>query len=60
MSKLGDYIQDTRGELKHVSWPTQRQAIIYTALVVAISIIVAAFVGAFDFVFTRGIDWFIK
>lgn len=60
MSQFTDYIRDTRAELKHVAWPTQKQAIIYTALVIGISILVAAFLGAFDFVFTSGLDWFIR
>jgi preprotein translocase SecE subunit len=60
MSRFIDYIQDTRAELRHVAWPTQRQAIIYTTLVVGVSAIVAAFVGAFDYLFTQALDWFIQ
>ncbi len=60
MERFVNYLRDTRQELTHVSWPTQRQAIISTILVVSISIALALFVGAFDFLFTRGVDWFIK
>jgi len=60
MAKFIDYIQDTRAELRHVTWPTQRQAIISTVLVIGISIIVAAFLGAFDYLFTQGLNWFIR
>ncbi|OHA88466.1 MAG: preprotein translocase subunit SecE [Candidatus Zambryskibacteria bacterium RIFCSPHIGHO2_01_FULL_43_25] len=49
---LGGYIRDTKGELKHVSWPTKRQSIVFTAIVVAVSIIVAAYLGLFDFIFS--------
>lgn len=49
---LINYIKETRGELKHVSWPTKKQSLIYTVLVVFISIAVAAYVGFFDYVFT--------
>jgi len=52
MSQLGNYFRDTAAEMKHVSWPTQSQALIYTALVILISGLVALFVGAFDYVFT--------
>jgi preprotein translocase subunit SecE len=45
------YLKDTRGELKHVSWPTRKQAIWFTVAVIAISILVAAFLGAFDTLF---------
>jgi preprotein translocase SecE subunit len=59
MSRFTDYLRDTQAELKHVSWPTRKQAMIYTGMVVGISILVGLFTGFFDFVFTRGIDWFI-
>lgn len=52
MSRLGNYIRATATEMKHVSWPTQKQAFIFTALVIAISVIVALFVGATDYIFT--------
>tara|TARA_B100002051_G_scaffold276792_2_gene328197 strand:+ start:5595 stop:5783 length:189 start_codon:yes stop_codon:yes gene_type:complete len=51
MDKFSKYITDTMAELKQVSWPSQHQALMYTALVIAISVIVALFLGAFDFVF---------
>ena len=50
------YLKDTRGELRHVAWPTQTQTIIYTALVIAISLIIAAYLGFFDYVFTTGLS----
>jgi preprotein translocase SecE subunit len=52
MSQLGDYVQETRAELKHVSWPTRSQAIIFTVTVIAISLVTAALLGAFDYLFT--------
>lgn len=53
---IGEYIRDTRGELKHVSWPTRKQAIAYTALVVAISLAVAAYLGLFDYIFSLALE----
>ena len=49
--RLINYIKDTRGELKHVSWPTRRQAIVFTALVIIISLFTAILLGFFDFIF---------
>jgi preprotein translocase subunit SecE len=60
MQNFINYLKDTRAELRHVAWPTQRQAIIYTALVIVISILVALFVGAFDYVFTTGLNLYVK
>ena len=52
MSKFTEYIRETRAEMKHVTWPTRRQAIAYTVVVIAISLITAAYLGFFDFLFS--------
>ncbi len=49
---LAQYIRDTKGELKHVSWPTRRQAIIFTVIVILISVAVSFYLGLFDALFT--------
>jgi len=59
MSSFINYLKDTRAELKHVSWPTRKQAINYTLLVICISILVALLLGFMDFTFTRLIDTFV-
>lgn len=59
MTSLGRYIKETRGELNHVSWPTRRQAVLYTLAVVAISIVVAAYLGGLDWVFARLLEMFV-
>ena len=50
------YLKDTRGELHHVAWPTRVQTIVYTALVMALSIVVALYLGVFDYLFTTGLS----
>ena len=52
---LTDYIKETRVEMKHVTWPSRRQAIAFTAVVILISIGVALYLGFFDFLFTLGL-----
>ncbi len=56
MGGLIQYLKDTREELRHVAWPTQTQTIVYTLLVAAISLGVAAYLGLFDFLFTTGLS----
>jgi preprotein translocase subunit SecE len=53
MSRLGNYLHDTAAEMKHVSWPTPIQAMTYTVLVIVVSTLVALYLGAADFLFTR-------
>jgi len=55
MAGIGQYLKDTRSELRHVAWPTQLQTIVYTILVALISVGVAAYLGLFDFLFTTGL-----
>mgnify|MGYP001615184958 FL=1 len=55
MSKLSNYIAETREELKHVSWPTKNQTTMFTILVILISIAVAAYLGFFDYLFSLGL-----
>lgn len=44
------FFQEVLFELKKVTWPTRDETIKLTAVVIAISVIVGAFVG--------GLDWF--
>jgi len=40
-----------RREMKKVNWPTKRETIKYTLIVVGASITVAIFLGGLDFIF---------
>lgn len=60
MDKLVQYLKDTRVELSHVSWPTQKQTFVYTVTVIVVSVLVSAFLGFFDFLFSRGLTLFIN
>jgi preprotein translocase SecE subunit len=57
---IGQYLKDTRTELRHVAWPTQTQTIVYTILVALISIGIALYLGLFDFLFTTGLTPVVK
>ena len=50
-NKLTNYIKETKVEMKSVNWPTRKQAINYTLLVIGASLGVAIFLGAFDMLF---------
>lgn len=49
---LSTYLKETKGELKHVSWPTRTQATLFTVLVIVVSILMALYLGAFDLLYT--------
>jgi len=46
-----NYLKEVKGELKHVSWPTRKQTIFFTIIVVVLSIVTAVLLGVFDTMF---------
>ncbi|HVS79936.1 MAG TPA: preprotein translocase subunit SecE [Candidatus Paceibacterota bacterium] len=56
---ISDYIKDTRGELKHVSWPTRSQAIAYTVTVILIAIVIGIYLGLLDYIFSNLLEKFV-
>jgi preprotein translocase subunit SecE len=52
MSKITEYLKETRTELKHVIWPTRRQTAYYTIIVIVLSVVVAYYLGVFDYLFS--------
>lgn len=51
LERIREYLKDTRGELRKTSWPTRKQAINLTLIVLAVTTAMAIFLGALDFVF---------
>jgi len=51
-----NYLKETKAEMSHVTWPTTRQAVIYTVLVISVTVIVAALLGFFDHLFSQFIQ----
>jgi preprotein translocase subunit SecE len=45
------YFKETRAEIRKVSWPTREQATKLTMIVLAVTVVMAAFLGAIDFIF---------
>lgn len=48
-----NFVRDVISELKKVVWPTQRQLINYTIIVLIFVVIVAIIISALDFTFTQ-------
>jgi preprotein translocase subunit SecE len=47
------FFRETVGELRKVSWPTRREAISLTYVVVIVMVVMAIFLGGVDFIFFR-------
>jgi len=59
-NKLVNYIKESRLELKKVTWPTRKEAIQHSLLVIGISVGVAAILGLADYAFSWGIEQIIN
>ncbi|MFA5995519.1 MAG: preprotein translocase subunit SecE [Patescibacteria group bacterium] len=54
------YLKDSVAELKKVTWPTRKEAMNSTLVVVLFSVGIAAFLGIIDFGFTAGLNYLIS
>ena len=52
LSRLINYIKASQQELKKVVWPSKKEVIQHTMLVIGISLGVAAFLGLVDYILT--------
>ena len=57
---IARYFRELRSELKKVVWPTPKQVLKNTLIVVVCILVVGAFIWLFDFVARFGIDALIK
>lgn len=51
-----NYFKESIAEIKKVTWPTRKEAINHTLLVIGISLALAAFFGALDYLLTVGLQ----
>ena len=58
-NKIFTFLKEVRLEMKKVNWPTRQETTRYTLIVIGISVAIAVFLGALDFVFTRILNKFI-
>jgi len=52
-NRIKKYILEVVVELKKVSWAKRKALLSTTVVVIILSVILAAFVGIFDFIFSR-------
>jgi preprotein translocase subunit SecE len=59
MNKIIKFIQEAKEELMKVNWPSKKQTLNYTMLVVVVSLAVAGFLGGLDYIFSYILKTFI-
>lgn len=59
MKKIVQFFLEAKGELTKVNWPNRQELVRYTVLVVAISLVVAVFLGLLDVLFSYLVENFL-
>lgn len=60
MNKATKYVKDSIEEMKKVTWPTKKETQQYSLLVIGVSLALAVFLGALDYIFSWGFQSFLK
>ena len=55
-ARVGKWLKDMKSELKKVQWPTRKQTINNTLIVIACVIVVGVFIWIFDYIAGSAID----
>jgi len=54
-ARLALFIRQVIAELRKVIWPTRKELIAYTTVVLFFVLVMAGIIAAFDYVFTQGV-----
>jgi preprotein translocase subunit SecE len=52
-NRITRFLRETRSELRKVVWPTRREAVNMTAIVLGVTVLMAAGLGIVDWLFTE-------
>lgn len=52
-NRITRFLRETRSELRKVVWPTRREAMNMTAIVLGVTVLMAAGLGIVDWLFTE-------
>lgn len=58
--RAGKFLREVRAELKKVIWPTRRETMVFTSVVVVSVAIIAAIIWVFDSILSFGLGTLIK
>ena len=58
-TKITIFLKEVGTEMKKVNWPTRQETIRYTLIVIGVSVVVAAFLGSLDLLFTFLLNRFV-
>ncbi len=50
------YVRESKEEMKKVTWPSKKETVTYSVIVIILSIILAAFFGGLDWLLNIGLE----
>ncbi len=59
INTITTYLRESKEEAKKISWPSRKDTLKYSAIVLALTILVAAMFGTLDFLFSLLLAWLI-
>ncbi|HUC31692.1 MAG TPA: preprotein translocase subunit SecE [Candidatus Paceibacterota bacterium] len=58
-ARIIKFFSEAKNEIRHVNWPTRQEATRLTFIVIGIAVVLAIFLGGFDYLFSYLIKNFI-
>ena len=55
--KAGEYVRQVRAELRKVAWPTRKEVIHYSTIVLIALVFLTALIFGLDLAFGKGVIW---
>lgn len=55
-----EFLKEAKVELGKVVWPTRKETLRLTGVVIGVSLVVGLFLGSLDFIFTQTISFILK
>ncbi len=59
-NKITNFLQQTKAELKKVTWPTKDQTVKLTIVVILISLVVSLYLGSLDYIFNKLLKYVVE
>ena len=54
------FVRQTYDELKQVVWPTRKEIVRLTAIVIILSVLMGLYIGGLDWLFTKAVELLLK
>jgi len=60
IGRVREFVQEVLDEFRKVTWPTRQELVNATVVVIAVTVVVAFFLGGVDIVLARAVEWILS